>query len=74
MGRLPGRLLHCLGRGLRGYGHANYCAENQQSVESACRGFFGDGAGCEEIFCGDRVRNGGEEAEFGIVELDSLVA
>jgi hypothetical protein len=60
--------------GLLGRGHANYCAENQQSVESACRGVFGDGAGCEEIFCRDRTRNGSEEAEFGIAELDSLVA
>jgi hypothetical protein len=74
MGGVAGGLLHFFGRRLLGYGHADNCTENQQSVKSSSGGVLGDGGGCEEVFCGDRTRKRGEEAELGIVELDSLIA
>ncbi len=72
LGSLQGRLFHFLM--LLAGGHADDRTENQQSIESRGGGILGNGAGCEEIFCGDRTRKRGEDAEFGIVELDSLVA
>src|SRR6266404_8911751 len=61
-------------RRLCGNGHADDRAENQQSVESAGGGILGDGAAGEKVLCGDRTRNGKEEAAFGIVKFNDLVA
>jgi len=56
------------------YGHADYHTENEQSVKGARGVFFRDGAGCNQVLCGDRTRNGCEQAAFVMVELDGLVA